>query len=116
MKIFKKYDRQEGEIYVSNVALGVGRLTYIGELHNTSVNEMGCQVDECHKVLMRNGGFIRFELPFAKTITYTCPREFVEKTGKCRPTWLLSWRKPFRNGRPSDDTHFVKTFVWLPRN
>jgi len=112
MKLFKTYNVNRSSVrhkYENDVAFAYGKLMYEKDIHTTEINAFGAQVDMMVRTLVEGGKFVRFELPIAKTRTYTCPIDFVEKTGKCRPTWLVTSRVD-----PSGKKVVTKTFAWLP--
>jgi hypothetical protein len=112
MKFFTKSNvniAHRSHKYPTDVALSLGRIVTQKDVSTININEMGIQVQSFHRVNEKNGWYFRFESPFAKTITYTCPIDYVEKTGKCRATWLFTWRKNKVN-----KTDYVKTFAWIP--
>jgi len=86
MKLFKIATHIEGENYIDNVLLSVGKSFYFN-------NEP-------------NGWYIRLELPFTKTVDYVDAQDFLNKTGPCRKIYL--WFK-----RPGIK-RVLKANVWKP--
>ena len=110
MKLFKKYNRlAETGKYHLNTLLGFGNHLRVKHHEATEISETGMQMTSITHLLESEGWFVRIELPFTRTVTYTDPNDFFVKHGKCRPTWLIS-KRTNRKGQ----TFKNKIFMWLP--
>lgn len=110
MKLFEKYNRvSEHGNYHLGTFFSFGKLLRPTDIETTEVNEMGMQMTGITRKNIPEGHFVRVELPFTKTVTYTCPIDYEVKTGKCKPVWLWQTRTNRQGVKIKS-----KVFVWLP--
>lgn len=94
MKFFKRYNKNEDQVYDNDVFISVGnsyRSDVLGDM-------------------VQNGSFIRISLPFAVTTKYVDAYTFKEQTGKCRPVWLFRKRIVGYHPKPIR----TRYFGWIP--
>lgn len=88
MKLFRRQDRQEGEAFPRDAFLSVGK---------------------CHRQEKYDGRYIKFELPFKRTLEYVHPTTFEKATGSCRWCWVLRLR-------PNAIRKYFTINMWVPIN
>jgi len=91
MKLFERKDYYEGQRYPDNVILTWGH-KYDGAFEEKVVNrELGMVASD--RAFVKNGFYIKLEVPFTFTTTYLEPTSFLYQTGKVRPTVMFARRK-----------------------
>jgi len=112
MKLFKKYDinlSAYGDVYKLGIIFAFGKIHRNMDVEEIKRSEDGRDVSAFHRMPVQEGTFIRIELPFKKTVTYTCPEDCIDKTSPCRPTWLFTWRN-----KDVVKPGYKKMFAWNP--
>jgi len=91
MKFFQRQDYYEGEGYPENVILSWGTKYDSGFKQEVVNPEL--QMVASERAWIKNGFYVKVELPFTFTTTYIDPTSFTYKIGKVRPTAMFARRK-----------------------
>ena len=88
MKLFRRQDKQEGEAFPRDAFLSIGK---------------------CQRQDKQDGSYIKFELPFKRTLDYIDPTDFEKTSGPCRYVWVLRLR-------PNKIEKYFTIKMWVPIN